>query len=211
MNMPRMPEVIDKLWPVLAGNNRSMSVVSPEPGTPEGQIVIQPEYDTLRFHWYCDPARDFLTARQIEWSKGDSGWKFTQESRARRFQRLSGNQWYVAAWGCNARVKITSVTKTGGFATSEGDWTSYKRLEITPLAIEQFRHGSSTANDCSRRPGPPKGRSCWIDWSLSHSLRAAGGDNLLIVSRATLTVASVARPTLNHEVGSPLEMRQGVG
>jgi RNA polymerase sigma factor (sigma-70 family) len=137
---PEPPRPIQDLWPFLQ-SGRFLKIVQSKPGTPERQIALTAEYDTIRFLWHCDPDHDFIAVRQADWDKRDGKWVLNTDWNAARFKELPGGQKYVSAWTGSRHVRIRGVDRAGKPVDSEEDQRVTRRLDITPLISDQFPTG----------------------------------------------------------------------
>ena len=64
-----LPSPLEDQWPYANWGYSRLSLPPPEPDTPAGQIVIKYEQEDFRQLFYCDPARDFIAVKRVEWWK----------------------------------------------------------------------------------------------------------------------------------------------
>ena len=92
------PDWLQMIWPFAFENRRNLSLVPPEPGTPEGWVAIKVEYPQIQNLYYAEPAHGYAVARMVEWSSLERGrTRFRTESKALRWAQLPGGAWYVTA------------------------------------------------------------------------------------------------------------------
>jgi RNA polymerase sigma factor (sigma-70 family) len=152
---PELPRPIQDLWPFLQ-SGRFLKIGQSKPGTPERQIALTAEYDTIRFLWHCDPDHDFIAVRQVDWRKSDGKWVLNTDWNAARFQELPGGQKYVSAWTGRRHVRVRGIDTAGKPVDSEEDQNVTKRLDITPLTSDQFPLGIFTGDtqlEAARKEG----------------------------------------------------------
>ncbi len=132
-----LPNLMDELWPVANSNLSEVSAVGPRPDTPPGCLVIRTERDDLRNEFTIDPAREFITVRQLEWWKDQGKWSRI-DTRAVRYKQLPGGSWYVTAWEQRQRMGLAEAELVGKPADKDDGDLDTRRIEITPLEPDQF-------------------------------------------------------------------------
>jgi RNA polymerase sigma factor (sigma-70 family) len=129
-----LPEPMNLQWPVINWNRREMSAAPPGPDTARGHLVIKTDSDDWHNLFECDPARDFIADRQVEWEKRKDRWNVV-ETRAVRWKRLPNGSWYVAAW---RRRQSKEGVAAPGTLPKEWNDPDIQRTEITPLPPDGF-------------------------------------------------------------------------
>jgi hypothetical protein len=129
-----LPELMNLQWPAINWNRREMSAAAPGPDTARGHLVIKTDRDDLHNLFECDPARDFIADRHVEWWKHEDKWNVV-ETRAVRWKRLPNGSWYVAAW---RQRRSKEGVAAPGTLPKEWDDPSIQRTEITPLEPDGF-------------------------------------------------------------------------
>ncbi len=145
------PDWLRAIWPFAFDNRQNLQLVPPEPGTPKGWVAIKVEYPQIQNLYYADPAHGYAVARIVEWSSHNNGrMKFRTELKALHWAQLPGGGWYVKTWErLNHLDKFDAAGKPE--AVQQPDYTTFRRIAITPMDPDKFPPGILRRREIPRR------------------------------------------------------------